>query len=296
MRYFIAVVEEGSITHAAERLGIQQPPLSAQMKTLEQRLGIRLLTRLPRGVVPTPAGNALYEASLKILADIDKAVNTARRVDRAHAGNLHIGVTRSTISHPLIKHAISTFVEQHQHAEVSIVSKGSLELCSALAEDEIDLAVARPQESYSDRLRCETIVTESIVVALPTSSKFSHCASGPSVSLESLSELPAILYRDSTDPVLYKQIVRAFSNQGLSLVTIQETPSAHLALDLVSTGLGFTLVPQTLSDRYSDRIIYRPLIEPQQMQSSICLFSSRSDTDELSREFRLLLLKSSQQL
>jgi len=296
MRYFVAVVEEGSITQAAERLGLQQPPLSAHMKTLEQRLGIKLLTRLPRGVTPTPAGNALYEASRKILADTDRAIAKVRSVDRAFSGQLQIGVTRSVISHPMIREAISSFVEQHELAEVSIVNKGSLELCSALADNEIDLAIARPQASYSERLRCDDIVTENIVAALPRTSKFKPCADKASVSLKELSQLPAILYRDSTDPVLYNEIMQAFRKQELTLATIQETPSTQVALDLVSTGLGFTLVPQSHSDRYSDRIIYHPLEDMSELKSAIRLYSIRSDTGELSRAFRLLLLSTVQAL
>jgi len=300
MRYFVTVVEEGSITHAAERLGIQQPPLSTQMKTLEQRMGLKLLTRMPRGVLPTPAGNALYEASQKILADIDKAVAKVRSIDRAYSGQLHIGVTRSTISHPRVKEAISAFVEQYTHVDVSIVNKATVELCAALADDEIDLAIARPFKNCSERLRRENLVSEAMVAALPKSAQSSLLSPNTSISLKELAQLKAILYRDSTESILYNDIVQAFKEQELTLATIQEAPSALVALDLVSTGLGFTLVPLSLSDRYKDRIVYRALAHmatneataSSSLTSSICLYTRHSETGDLSRAFRQLLLDS----
>ena len=75
LRYFVAVAEEGHVTRAAERLGIQQPPLSRQIKAIEHELDVQLFRRKARGVELTEAGRALLDDTRTILGDLDQAFN-----------------------------------------------------------------------------------------------------------------------------------------------------------------------------------------------------------------------------
>src|SRR5215472_7495351 len=93
LRYFIAVAEEGHVTRAAERLGIQQPPLSQQIRALEAELDVQLFRRKPRGVELTQAGEALLAEALAILNQVDRAVTAARRTARGDAGRVGLGFT-----------------------------------------------------------------------------------------------------------------------------------------------------------------------------------------------------------
>lgn len=86
LRYFIAVAEEGYITRAAERLGMQQPPLSQQIRALERELGVQLLRRKPRGVELTEAGRALLADARAILSHIDHAFAATRRTGPRRTG------------------------------------------------------------------------------------------------------------------------------------------------------------------------------------------------------------------
>ncbi|WP_415427224.1 LysR family transcriptional regulator, partial [Staphylococcus borealis] len=95
LRYAVAVADEGHITRAAERLGLQQPPLSQQIRALEERLGVALFRRLPRGVAPTAAGEVFIERARAILGDVDLAIEAARRTGRGQAGRLAVGFTGS---------------------------------------------------------------------------------------------------------------------------------------------------------------------------------------------------------
>ena len=81
LRYFIAVAEEAHITRAAERLGMQQPPLSQQIKAMERELDVQLFRRKPRGVELTEAGRALLEDARAILSHLQRALETTRRTD-----------------------------------------------------------------------------------------------------------------------------------------------------------------------------------------------------------------------
>lgn len=100
LRYFIAVAEEGHITRAAERLGMQQPPLSKQIKAIEREIGVQLFQRKPRGVELTDAGRALLGDARAMLAHLDHAFDTARRTARGVQGR--ISVSYSGSFHPLV--------------------------------------------------------------------------------------------------------------------------------------------------------------------------------------------------
>src|SRR6202795_3380537 len=82
IRYFIAVAEEGHITRAAERLGMQQPPLSRQIKAIEREMDVQLFRRKPRGVELTDAGRAFLHDALATLARLDRGIETTRRTAR----------------------------------------------------------------------------------------------------------------------------------------------------------------------------------------------------------------------
>src|SRR5258708_37843256 len=88
LRYFVAVAEEGHIPRAAGRLGIQQPPLSTQIRALETELDVQLFRRKPRGVELTQAGEALFVEAQAILRQVEHAVTAARRTARGEAGGV----------------------------------------------------------------------------------------------------------------------------------------------------------------------------------------------------------------
>src|SRR5262245_15686940 len=93
LRYFVAVAEEGHVTRAAERLGMQQPPLSQQIKALERELDVQLFRRRSRGVELTDAGRAYLENARKILDQLDQAAETTRRTARGEQGRICVGIT-----------------------------------------------------------------------------------------------------------------------------------------------------------------------------------------------------------
>ena len=106
LRYFLVVAEELHVTRAAARLGIQQAPLSQQIKLFERTLGAQLFRRKPRGVELTEAGLALRKEAATIFASVDRAVDTVGRVARGEQGEIRIGLTTSACFHPFPPQAI----------------------------------------------------------------------------------------------------------------------------------------------------------------------------------------------
>ena len=106
LRYFVAVAEEGHVTRAAERLGIQQPPLSLQIRALEREVGAPLFRRKPRGMELTAAGKAFLIDAVAILEHVDHAFTTTRRTARGEEGRIAIGFTSSAPFHPFVPRVI----------------------------------------------------------------------------------------------------------------------------------------------------------------------------------------------
>ena len=99
----------GTSTRAAERLGIEQPPLSQLIKSIERELGVQLLRRKPRGVELTEAGRAFLNNARATLAQFDRTFETVRRTARGEEGRISVGYSGSTAFHPLVPRIIREF-------------------------------------------------------------------------------------------------------------------------------------------------------------------------------------------
>ena len=283
LRYFITVVEERSITRAANQLGIQQPPLSIQIKKLEDRVGVKLLNRIPSGVEPTPAGRAFYDDCVDILSAMKMAIDNAQRIDRSLAGRIIVGVTRSTMSHPRVRTAIKLFMEENQEIAFNLVTDGSFELCDSLSDNRLDVAFVRPGNDHPPTLRVEEIASEDLVVATPVG-LFDPALT--SLSLKDLVDHKLILYRDSSSPILYHEILGAFSRENLLPTKVQNAPSANLAINMVSAQIGVSIVPSSMSDHQTNDVQYYPIRHDGELSSSIAMMTRLSETNQTVRQFR----------
>src|ERR1051326_6002146 len=143
LRYFVAVAEEGHLTRAAERLGIQQPPLSQQIRALETELEVQLFRRNSRGVELTQAGEALLAEARIVLDRAEHAVLAARRAARGEAGRLGLGFTSSASFHPLVPRIIRDFRKASPLVSMSLEEAGTAELVEGLRAERIDAAFVR---------------------------------------------------------------------------------------------------------------------------------------------------------
>src|SRR5215470_13080025 len=113
LKYFITVAEEGHITRAAERLGMQQPPLSQRIKAIERELDVQLFRRKPRGVELTEAGQAFLKNARAVLAQFNRTFETTRRAARGEEGEICVGITPTSPFHPFVPRVIRTFREAY---------------------------------------------------------------------------------------------------------------------------------------------------------------------------------------
>jgi DNA-binding transcriptional LysR family regulator len=290
LRYVLAVAEERHMTRAAERLGIQQPPLSQQIRALERELGVQLFRRKPRGMEPTRAGEELVAEARAILARVEQATAATKRIARGEAGRLGLGFTSSASFHPLVPRAIRAFREAHPLVSLSLDESGTVELAAALRAEQIDAAFIRSPIAPQDDLSVHSLLDEAMFAALPEG----HPLAGAPTPLDltALAGETLILYRRPLGPGLYDAIIAACQRAGFSPQIGQEAPRMLSTLSLVAAGLGVSLVPASMRRLQAEGVSYRRLDPKADLTAPLNLAHRRGDSAPAVRRFVALVRRS----
>lgn len=291
LRYFIAVAEEAHITRAAERLGMQQPPLSQQIKALEHELGVQLLRRKPRGVELTEAGRALLDDARAILLHIDHAFATTRRTARGELGRIAVGFTSSAPFHPFVPRVIRAFREAFPLVSLTLEESGTTELIADLRNERVDAAFIRTNVAEPIGLTVNPLLEEAMLVAMPSTHALAaeRTEEGKPLPLAALAGETFVVYRRRSGPGLYDAIFAACHAAGFSPVVGQEAPRIVSTLNLVAAGLGIAIVPASLQRMQMDGVVYRRLAGTAQPRAPLLLATRRSDTGVVVRHFLTLV-------
>jgi DNA-binding transcriptional LysR family regulator len=281
LRYFVAVAEEGHITRAAERLGMQQPPLSQQIKALENELGARLFRRLPRGVELTEAGRALLADAEAILGHLAHAMEATKRTVRGELGRIAVGFTSSAPFHPFLPRVIRAFREASPLVALTLEEGGTTELIEDLRAERLDAAFIRTPVADPMGVTVNPLVEERMVVALPAGHGLA--AEAGDLALGRLAGEVFIVYRRRSGPGLYDAIFAACHAAGFSPVVGQEAPRIVSTLNLVAAGLGIALVPESLRRMQMDGVVYRGLVDGP--RAPLLLATRRVETGVVVRRF-----------
>lgn len=284
LRYFQAVAEEGHITRAAERLSIQQPPLSLQIKALETELGVKLFHRRPRGVELTDAGASFHADVSELLAGLEAAIVKTKQVARGEQGNIAIGFTSSVIFHAATKNAIRSFRAAFPEVALALEEDGSTKLIDGIAHNKLDAAFVRTSTSHVEGVQILQMLEEPMYLAVPADHPLASGRSKP-MALTDLSDQPLVLYRRSSGPGLYDRIITACAGAGFTPRIVQEAPRVGSTLNLVAAGLGISFVPQSLCSSHAEGIVYRPLECDPPLRAPIMLACRKSESSEAVKSF-----------
>lgn len=288
LRYFVAVAEEGHVTRAAERLGIQQPPLSQQIKALETELEVQLFRRKPRGVELTEAGESLLSDARRILGEVEGALAKAQRTARGEQGRIAVGFTASAPFHPFVTRVIRDFRAAHPLVSLTLEESGTAELVESLRSERLDVAFVRSAVSGAEGIAFYNLFDEPMFAALPASHPLAARRRRP-LALADLAGEAFVLYRRASGPGLHDAIVGACQAAGFTPRTEQEAPRITATLNLVAAGLGVTLVPQSLAGLQPEAIVYRPLTGRPRLVAPLRLACRAVDHAAAARRFVALV-------
>jgi len=293
LRYFVAVAEEEHVTRAAERLGIQQPPLSQQIRILERELDVQLFRRLPRGVALTAAGVAFLADARAILAQLDHAVATAKRTARGEQGRIAVGFTSSAPFNPFVPRVIRAYREAFPLVALTLEEGGTTELIEGLRNERIDAAFIRTPIADREGLVVQILLEEPMVLALPRGHALARKkGASKALSLAAVAGETFVIYRRPSGPGLHDVIVSACNVAGFSPRIGQEAPRIGSTLNLVAAGLGISLVPESLQLMRMDGVVFRGLAGTVQPKASLYFAARRSEASAAVREFGELVRRS----
>lgn len=293
LRYFVAVAEAGHMTRAAERLGLQQPPLSRQIRQLEQRLGAPLFTRHARGVTPTALGRQFLKEARHVL---DAAAAMEQRMTRLAAGLrglLAVGFTSSAAAHAFTPRVLRACRREHPEIELAIAQHNAAELIEAVDAGRLHFAFLRLPVARPAGLTFETLLSESMVLALPIDHALaSRYGVDEVVPWPALQGQPLILVRRPGALGLYGELLGLLERLGVAVQVQAEVDRMMTNLNLVAAGAGLSVVPASMQSAQAHSVAYRRLPSAPALQAPITLVF-RDDAQPLAKAGFLDLVRRS---
>jgi DNA-binding transcriptional LysR family regulator len=287
LRHFIAVAEEGHITRAAERLGMQQPPLSQRIKAIELELDVQLFRRKARGVELTEAGQVFLDNARTLLAQYDRIFESTRGAARGEQGRLCIGVMPTAPFHPFVPFAIRAFRTAFPLVSLALDECLRTEAIERLQDGEMDVAFFRSPLSEHKELVTHPLLAEPMVVALPAEHVLAM--RGGALSLRELANETFIVYARQLGPTFYEATIAACLKAGFSPRLGQEAPRITSALSLVAAGFGISIVPASMQRMNMDGVSYCRLKDASHAKAVLTLASRRSEPSVVVRNFLSLV-------
>lgn len=251
LNYFIVTAEERSISHAAKRLHISQPPLTRSIQLLEEYLGVQLFTRTKWGVELTPAGESLLRHAKTLKANVELATEEVRRAGSGQSGRVDIGVFGSAMIN-IVPRILHEFTTHNSDVNVTLHCISRRQQIEALHRGQIMLGFERYLPD-SPGLIIEKVCGEPIVVALNTRH---HLASQDFISIDDLRDEPVIGQQDYG---LFSPVPLLFQQHGIEPRIVQRATDTICATVMVSGGFGIALVPESVSNLQQPNVLYRRL-------------------------------------
>jgi DNA-binding transcriptional LysR family regulator len=243
LRYFVAVAEELHFSRAASKLHISQPPLSQQIKELEEEVGAQLLRRTRRRVELTAAGNAFLKRARMILREAAELGEAARRAERGEVGHISVGFIH-TAGYGLLPAVIREFRDANPTVEVALQQQGSLAQTGELERGSIDIGFTW-SNAVEDHIESQCLLRERFVLALPRT----HAAAGKrNVGLKAFAQESFVSFPQDRSPALYATVIQLCASAGFVPRIRHEADSVHTVLGLVAAGCGIGLVPASATE------------------------------------------------
>ncbi len=258
--HFLAVAEEGHFGRAAARLGLSQPPLTAQIQALEAELGVRLLERTRKGARPTREGEALLPIIRRLAEDAKQVENLARELRAGRHAPMALACVTSALF-DFLPPLVRALRAAQPDAAISVQEMDTADAVEALRRGEVDIALARLDRERAP-LKVLRLGDETMVVAIPEGHRLLQ-RDGP-LPLGALAEEPLVSLPRSISPAYFDRLVTACRDAGFEPRAVREVGSAMAQLAFVAAGLGVALVSAGMAGLRPPGVAFRELLKPVQ--------------------------------
>lgn len=266
LRYFVAVAEEGNFIGGAMKANVTQPPVTRQIRALEQDLGVQLFHRTPRGTILTQAGLALLDDARQMLSLSRRARERANAAARGEAGRLAVAFFGSPI-YRTVPALLRSFKAQVPGVELSLVAMPKDRQIEALRMRSIEVGFSRNFPSAPD-IENHAIFPEHLLVALRLEDTL---AGSPSLKLAQLAGRPLVLFPTGGRPSFADKVVALMGGTGLTPTVGAEADDAASALAMVAIGCGVSLVPESVTSIQVPGVTFVHLNEAELYSPTECI-------------------------
>jgi LysR family transcriptional regulator, benzoate and cis,cis-muconate-responsive activator of ben and cat genes len=286
MRYFLALAQEGNFGRAAERLHMAQPPLTRQIRAIEEELGAALFVRVPKGVELTPAGQALLEEVPNILSLAQRSEERTRLAGQGLVGRLEVGTFGSGILN-VVPRVLANFHKLRPDVTIGLHNLDKGAQIRALRERRIAVGFARLVPNEPD-LKIEMVMREPILIALREGHVLCDKAE---IGVKDLDNEPMILYPNFAMTGLAQSVIEAFRRGGARLKIEQEVEDAVTAIALVSSGFGLCITTESASSLRLPGVVYRPFRSAHLRDIELSCFYRRDEVSPVLEQFLTVVRK-----
>lgn len=257
LKYFVTVAEELHFSKAATRLNIAQPPLSQQIRKLEEELGVSLFYRTKHKVQLTDAGKAFLGHAYQILNQVEVACDTARRADRGETGQLVIGFT-GTVMYDIFPKILQNYRTRYPFVNVIPHQLATTDQVQALMNKKIHVgALCTPVESTS--LEIKVVHHQPFILALPETHPLA--STNAPCHVYKLAEESFIMTPRKVGSGYYDRIINICYRAGFSPNVTQEAHELQTVISLVAAGMGVALVPSSTKNIHIKGVVFKEITE-----------------------------------
>ena len=256
-RYFIAVAEELNFTRAAARLRIGQPPLSIQIKAMEDELGVTLFRRNRHRVELTPAGETLLMGARRVLSEVEGSILAAQRVARGETGTLRIGFSGDVPLLPAFRIAIREHRRTMPGVRLDLVSATASAQVDGILAGNLDLGFLRFNHFRRLPEEIATLTMFQDRLAVIVSADHPLAAKKAPLPIESVRDEPFVFYQPGVGT--YTHVMTLCARSGFMPRVVQDARDSTSIISLVATGLGVSVLPTILQHKSAFDVHFRPL-------------------------------------
>jgi DNA-binding transcriptional LysR family regulator len=254
LRYFVAVAEELHFGRAAERLNMSQPPLSMQIRRLEDFVGYPLFARTSRSVKLTPAGETLLERARRALRTVERDINDVRNVGAGEVGTLNIGFVGSAMLTALPE-IFSKFRRDYPGIRLRLYESFTSQVMEGLVNGTLDAGILRDSDPV-DSLNVTELLSEPYVAVIPARHRY---AKKKSIAPAMLRDEPFVYYPRSAGARAFEKPLSMFEEHGFRPQIVQEASHWLSILRLVGAGMGVSVAPACVERISSPEVVCLPM-------------------------------------
>lgn len=282
LEYFKAVAEELHFRKAAEKLYITQPPLTRQIKQLEEELGVTLFERNNKRVRLTPAGLYLKEEVDKLFQDVSTIKLVMAQYGKGQGGELKIGFVSSTLFSK-ISELLVQLKTAFPHLKTRLYEVPTVKQIDAIEHGRLDIGILRTPV-YSDLLTLVPLFKDDFVFVISKNE-----ASMKAFSLAQYSDAPFIFFNKDYANAYFNQLLEICQRHGFRPDVVHEANNVHTIIRMVEEGLGVSILPSSVAAQYSRyEVHFEPINEIQIQTEVVIAYRKGNDSQFINKMVELM--------